>query len=844
MSTIHDDADFTPARQTFTELRPFRAWVQKVLPLVYDDSLSYYELLSKVLDGLNKMIEDLNALGEDTTALYSAFEQLQQFVNDYFNGLDVEKSLEDLLDKLITTGEFNQMFVDATTQVASEWFDDHLTGSEWVIDDSLSIGDAAADAKAVGDRLKMVYDLNGANAVLLENGTDLDSINIVGNYVASPSEVAASLGHRPSDYPGRLIVTRNTTGSRRIQFYITNSKIVHIYARYYTDNTWNDWQEIGNEGAFILNGSDAKKIGAFKDLNTFTEPGNYRVATASDAAGMKNIPFTAAGGRLTVMSNNQSDNIVQIYTVNSASFPRVYFRYGSAADPEFTFSDWSSFYTRRPEQQNIRLLLVGNSYSYHCAHYIARYLYDLGYNAIVGVWYYGASRLAQQYEALNSDVYNSDTNTWSGSVTNNYYEYNNSVNAAVTEDICFTNAIQMQPWNVIVFQQASVVAGQYSSYVNDSFDINNLRDLILSRLTTTSAVRWGVMLPWSYAEGYQSEDFETLYDSDPKKQLAANIATVPRVCDHMGNAFIVNVGLAVDKARQNPYLSQIGVQLCREENNGEPDLSHLDTGIPRMMAGMVFAATITGESPYRFSYVPSSGTFTTTPTIFLAYLAQICTEYALDYIQVTTDSQGTEDERITALETAVTAQQTQLDGKVDLSGATMGGQLFERNYDYGADDGNDGTITTTRLAVGSSPVDGTRVAYIGSSTIRATDNTPMIVVHGQYRETGTDGDAMTLVSNKILSTMCYAGMLDSESIEAADQSAIDLINLIPVKQFDMKNGVHYEFGLVGDDLNSTLLGDYNARAGVDGVYAINTLYLVAVLIKAVQELYAELHPGT
>lgn len=40
-------------------LRPFRFWCQKVLPLVYDDSLSYYELLCKVVDYLNKTREDL-----------------------------------------------------------------------------------------------------------------------------------------------------------------------------------------------------------------------------------------------------------------------------------------------------------------------------------------------------------------------------------------------------------------------------------------------------------------------------------------------------------------------------------------------------------------------------------------------------------------------------------------------------------------------------------------------------------------------------------------------------------------------------------------------------------------
>ena len=37
----------------FIELPTFKFWCQKVLPLVYDDSLSYYELLCKVVDYIN-----------------------------------------------------------------------------------------------------------------------------------------------------------------------------------------------------------------------------------------------------------------------------------------------------------------------------------------------------------------------------------------------------------------------------------------------------------------------------------------------------------------------------------------------------------------------------------------------------------------------------------------------------------------------------------------------------------------------------------------------------------------------------------------------------------------------
>lgn len=44
------------------ELKPLVIMVQKVLPLVYDDSLSYYEVLSKVVDKINEVISNNDEL--------------------------------------------------------------------------------------------------------------------------------------------------------------------------------------------------------------------------------------------------------------------------------------------------------------------------------------------------------------------------------------------------------------------------------------------------------------------------------------------------------------------------------------------------------------------------------------------------------------------------------------------------------------------------------------------------------------------------------------------------------------------------------------------------------------
>lgn len=105
------DANFTPELGNYRSLQPFRFWCQKVLPLVYDDSLSYYELLCKVVDYLNKTMEDVETLHGDVTGLHEAYVKLQKYVNTYFSSLDVQKEIDNKLDELFSSGELNNLFI-------------------------------------------------------------------------------------------------------------------------------------------------------------------------------------------------------------------------------------------------------------------------------------------------------------------------------------------------------------------------------------------------------------------------------------------------------------------------------------------------------------------------------------------------------------------------------------------------------------------------------------------------------------------------------------------------------------------------------------------------------------
>ena len=104
-----DPANFSPSVEIPAKVDSFRFWCQKVLPLVYDDSLSYYELLCKVVNYLNNTIADVNTLGTDVDNLNRAYNELQSYVNDYFSTLDVQQEINNKLDVMAQDGTLSAL---------------------------------------------------------------------------------------------------------------------------------------------------------------------------------------------------------------------------------------------------------------------------------------------------------------------------------------------------------------------------------------------------------------------------------------------------------------------------------------------------------------------------------------------------------------------------------------------------------------------------------------------------------------------------------------------------------------------------------------------------------------
>lgn len=61
----------------------FRFWCYKVLPLVYDDSLSYYEILCKVVDYINNLIETDKVQNDEIAKLKQEVQTVQNWINNF-----------------------------------------------------------------------------------------------------------------------------------------------------------------------------------------------------------------------------------------------------------------------------------------------------------------------------------------------------------------------------------------------------------------------------------------------------------------------------------------------------------------------------------------------------------------------------------------------------------------------------------------------------------------------------------------------------------------------------------------------------------------------------------------
>lgn len=373
-------------------LEPFKFWCQKVLPNVYDDSLSYYEYLCKLNEYLNEVIGQINTLTdnmEDYEAdLTATWLETKEYIDNYFNNLDVQQEINNKLDAMAESGELSTLLspivgtqiggvvadqigatvasqigdtvasqIDAsvagqiatpTANATNAWLAEHVNpvGSAVVVDDSFTIHGAAADSRTVGWRCMIAEQtVNAGNY-----STVLPDLNTAGKnkiyHLLFANTTTLPLHCPPITKTGTNMTLITSTGTATVsvsngdvsQIFITETEIWYRRKTGTDDNDWNDWYSLTIDKGLnvqtltVVNASNYQSV--LSDLNNAVMNRIYIMNFATNSTTLpSNYPEGASTDTLGVLVCYGTVAPTQLFYNNSS----IYIRHSTGAN---TFTDW------------------------------------------------------------------------------------------------------------------------------------------------------------------------------------------------------------------------------------------------------------------------------------------------------------------------------------------------------------------------------------------------------------------------------------------------------------------------------------------------------------------------
>lgn len=148
--------------------RNFREWCNHtipVLPQVFGDELSYYELLNKVIERCNSVSITVN--------------ELIDYVNHYFDSLEVQQMIDTKLDQMARDGTLadliNNVIFSSLNNSVNKRAIKHITAIEMINDTDIALNDVVITCGYYkvndnGNAMYRVLDINSGYNIPLENG--------------------------------------------------------------------------------------------------------------------------------------------------------------------------------------------------------------------------------------------------------------------------------------------------------------------------------------------------------------------------------------------------------------------------------------------------------------------------------------------------------------------------------------------------------------------------------------------------------------------------------------------------------------------------------------------------
>lgn len=260
---------------------PFVRFVASAVPMVFDDSLSYYEALCalwKYVQGMTDVINNNATLEEE---YIEKFNELKTFVDTYFDNLDVQEEINNKLDAMVEDGTLQEIIASYLNSRAVFGFDTvaDMKASTNLIDGSYARTMGYRSKNDEGGGLYKIRSITNDDVVdeafIIEMGDPED--NLIAELILNGDEVnvkqCGAYGDGTHDDSSYVQLACNKvknilipTGSYKLNTTVTLSRDTDIYAK----NAVKTWSGDNTEKTEFVTTSVYAFTCSWGNVNNFT----------------------------------------------------------------------------------------------------------------------------------------------------------------------------------------------------------------------------------------------------------------------------------------------------------------------------------------------------------------------------------------------------------------------------------------------------------------------------------------------------------------------------------------------------------------------------------------------